>query len=406
MPRPPAQSVQSPHGQTHAGIVDACRAAGHRPGRAGEAYAAFYREGIARAPATEAGLAPIVARLEEPGEHGVTTKFCQRLDDANRADALADTPTRSGPAPRAADRLPLGVLPHDARVRHLDVESVVIPMVGSTGRVSHTLCVSSQVGCAMGCRFCETAQMGLIRSLTPGEIVGQWYAATHALGDSERRSIDNIVFMGMGEPLDNLDSVLRAIEVLTGHMGPSVPMSNITVSTVGRVDGLRRLVDVVAQPGWRRLGLALSVNAPNDEVRSDIMPLNQRWGMGELREVMQDLVRVRGSRKLLFEYVLIPGVNDEERHAREIAQWLQPFVRTAERGHIGMLNVIPYNPRRDSPWPAPSEESVDAFCRWVGEHGVFVKRRKTKGRTSMAACGQLGTASIRRRRYIGATDEA
>ena len=212
--------------------------------------------------------------------------------------------------------------------------------------------------------------------------------------------------MGMGEPLDNLDSVLRAIEVLTGHMGPSVPMSNITVSTVGRVDGLRRLVDGVAQPGWRRLGLALSVNAPNDEVRSDIMPLNQRWGMGELREVMQDLVRVRGSRKLLFEYVLIPGVNDEERHAREIAQWLQPFVRTAERGHIGMLNVIPYNPRRDSPWPAPSEESVDAFCRWVGEHGVFVKRRKTKGRTSMAACGQLGTASIRRRRYIGATDEA
>ncbi|HHN77088.1 MAG TPA: hypothetical protein ENK11_00230 [Phycisphaerales bacterium] len=176
-------------------------------------------------------------------------------------------------------------------------------------------------------------------------------------------------------------------------------MSSITISTVGRVDGLRRLVDVVQQPGWKRLGLALSVNAPNDEIRNRIMPINKRWGMEELREVMEELVRVRGSRKILFEYVLIPGVNDADEHADELAEWLRPFTRTAEHGHIGLLNVIPYNPRRDSPWPAPDEAEVKRFVDRLASRGVFVKRRRTKGRNQMAACGQLGSAEIRRRKY-------
>ena len=342
--------------------------------------------------------APVVDELTEPCDEGLTVKFVQRLDGPNDR--------------RFADQ----------GLAHLDIESVLIPMIGRTGRKTYTLCVSSQVGCAMGCRFCETAQMGLVRSLTPTEITGQWWTAEHVVmdrhglrdhkpGDPPTREphrgrppgVANIVFMGMGEPLDNLDSVLDAIAALTDHRGAAMPMSAITISTVGRVDGLRRLVDVVQQPGWKRLGLALSLNAPNDTVRDDIMPLNRKWGMDELREVMQDLVRVRGTRKILFEYVLIPGVNDGPEHARQVAHWLAPFMRTAERGHIGLLNVIPYNPRRDSPWPAPDEADVKRFVDELAALDVYVKRRRTKGRSRMAACGQLGAAHIRRRQYVPLT---
>ncbi len=400
----------SPLGKTRDGFADACAAHGHSPHPARAAYTRFFRERDHDAlPACAAAkIAPIVNRLDETCEEGVTTKFVQRLD-------------RPGTG-RLADQ----------GVPHLDIESVIIPMLGRTGRKTHTLCVSSQVGCAMGCGFCETAQMGLVRSLSASEIVGQWWAArellieeaggagappvfeTHHTPNNQTGGtpvppsdvppkIDNIVFMGMGEPLDNLDEVLAAVACLADHTGPGMPMSAITISTVGRVDGLRRLIDVVQQTGWKRLGLALSVNAPNDEIRDQIMPLNKKWGMGELREVMLDLVAVRGSRKILFEYVLIPGVNDAHEHAIELARWLQPFVRTQSRGHIGMLNVIPYNPRRDSPWPAPSEESVEAFVGWLRAEGIFAKRRRTKGRTQMAACGQLGAPDIRKRNYTPVT---
>ncbi len=372
----------SPLGLTRDEFAQACAQRGVPLLHARRAYARFFRErdwsaipGLARTV-----IAPIVNRLDEPCEEGITTKFVQRLD-----------PPDSG---RFADQ----------GVPHLDIESVIIPMIGRTGRKGHTLCVSSQVGCAMGCGFCETAQMGLVRSLTAAEIVGQWWAAREILLDEGRDApIDNIVFMGMGEPLDNLDEVLGAIACLADHSGPGMPMSSITVSTVGRVDGLRRLVEVVQQEGWKRLGIALSVNAPSDEVRNEIMPLNKRWGMDELREVMLDLMKVRASRKILFEYVLIPGVNDSDEHARQLGDWLRPFTRSETQGHIGLLNVIPYNPRRDSPWPAPSEDSVTRFIGAMSEQGVYVKRRRTKGRSQMAACGQLGSSQIRGRNYTPIT---
>ncbi len=375
----------SPLALTRDAFADAAAALGHSPHTAKPAYTRFYRQRDASGlPAfAEPIVAPIVNRLDEPCAEGITTKFVQRLDP------------------------PLGGRFAEQGVPHLDIESVVIPMVGKTGRKTHTLCVSSQVGCAMGCGFCETAQMGLVRSLSAAEIVGQWWAARELLiaegRDAGEAAINNIVFMGMGEPLDNLDEVLAAIAVLTDHNGASMPMSAITISTVGRVDGLRRLVDVVQKPGWKRLGLALSVNAPNDAIRDQIMPLNKRWGMGELRDVMQELVSVRGSRKILFEYVLIPGVNDQREHADQLAEWLGPFTRDESRGHIGLLNVIPYNPRRDSPWPAPEESDVKRFVDWVAERGVFVKRRRTKGRSQMAACGQLGAPDIRKRNYVPVT---
>lgn len=381
----PENAPPHPLGMTHEAYVEACRGVGIGTGKATNLYTAFYREGVdktgledsAWGGLTWGGMPPIVRSHTEEVEEGTVEKFCQRVG-----------------------RPETGRLASDERVEHLDIESVIIPMEGQTGRKTTTLCVSSQVGCAMGCDFCETAQMGLIRNLTPAEIVAQWWAATHERG----ATIDNIVFMGMGEPLDNLDNVLEAIACLTDRYGPNVAMSGVTISTVGRVDGLRRLVEVVSTPGWKRLGIALSVNAPNDEVRNAIMPLNRKWGMAELQQVMLDFAATRAKgRKMMFEYVLIPGVNDAPEHADQIAEWMRPFARQDGKSHLGLLNVIPYNPRRDSPWPAPEEADVDRFVKRVGSHGIFVKRRRTKGRSQMAACGQLGTAEIRKRKFVGVT---
>ena len=354
----------SPLGWTHAAFVEAARDRGERPGAASGRYAEFYREGRGDPAPT-----PPHRVLESDSPEGVVRKFLLRVPGA---------PVR--PGSRA-----LPVLGE----QDLETESVVIPMQTRSGDRTFTLCVSSQVGCAMGCEFCETAQMGLLRSLSAAEIVAQWWAATHHLGER----VKNVVFMGMGEPLDNLDETLRAIECLTDHRGPAVPMSNITVSTVGRVREMRRLRERVAQHGWKRLNLAVSVNAPNDEIRDRIMPMNRAAPMDELVETMERWP-VRNSSAICAEYVLIPGVNDADEHADELAKRLRN-VRCC-------VNVIPYNPRRNSPWPAPREEDVERFLRRLESAGQFCKRRRTKGRDSMAACGQLGNERIRKRKLVEA----
>lgn len=282
----------------------------------------------------------------------------------------------------------------------LETESVVIPMPHRTGRFSRTLCVSSQVGCAMGCTFCETGQMGLMRSLTVREIVQQLHVArfglTHPFPDETRTptggfDITNIVFMGMGEPMDNLDAVLQAVRILCDMNGPAIGCSRVTISTVGRIEGIRRLGEFIQQHGFRRVGLAISLNAPNDEIRSSIMPINRSEPLAALRQAMTDFPK-RPTSALCAEYVLIPGVNDRPEHADEVCQFL--------RGIRCSLNVIPYNPRRESPWPAPADETVDAFVARAIANGQFTKRRRTKGRTAMAACGQLGNERVRKRKFV------
>ncbi|MCA9288673.1 MAG: hypothetical protein KDA05_08815, partial [Phycisphaerales bacterium] len=171
----PAPSRPDPLALTSGAFVAAARAAGGRPDVALDAYRQAYREGRTDLPDAPVALPPIAREQSEEGPEGVTTKFVSRLD-------AGDTPV-------------------SANTPHLDIESVVIPMVGKSGRRTHTLCVSSQVGCAMGCGFCETAQMGLIRSLSTSEIVAQWFAARHALRGARGIEVSNIVFMGMGEPL-------------------------------------------------------------------------------------------------------------------------------------------------------------------------------------------------------------
>lgn len=374
-----------PLGLTSAEFVEEAFARGFRPAQALRAYRTVFREGVTEVTSggrTIARANPgVVGRVvHEESEEGTTTKFLQAVPGVERG--------------RLAER---------GGFASLQVESVVIPMVGRRGKPSHSLCVSSQVGCAMGCAFCETAQMGLIRNLTAAEIVGQWFAATHRTGGEGPRRVSNIVFMGMGEPMDNFDAVCQAIRVLCDHDGAAIGASNIAVSTVGRIDGLAKLAELVREPGFHRLGLAVSMNAPNDAVRSALMPVNRGMPMADLREALLSFP-VRVGAKICFEYVLIPGVNDDRQHASELAAYLEPFgARGGSRVPSGLVNLIPYNPRRDSPWRAPLETEVEQFMRWLVEAGVYVKRRRTKGRALMAACGQLGAAEIRRRRVVDAT---
>jgi 23S rRNA (adenine2503-C2)-methyltransferase len=346
----------------------------------------------------QAAVAPIVRELREESPEGEVIKFVQALGGTGFQPVnqpLGGTGLRpvNGPNGGAAHSQPGGdgkTHGLEARATPLEIESVLIPMVGKLGSRTYTLCVSSQVGCAMGCGFCETARMGLIRSLTPAEIVGQWFAAVHRVGIEPK----NIVFMGMGEPMDNIENVLAAIAVLTDHNGAHAAMNKITISTVGRIDGLRRMAEQIHKPGWHRLNLAVSINAPNDRIRSQIMPINRAMPMGPLREVLLAWPRY-GSSKLCLEYVLIPGVNDAPEHARELAEYVRPLP--------ACVNVIPYNPRRESPWPAPTEERIAAFMGWLADAGAYCKRRRTKGREMMGACGQLGNPQIRRRRLVDLT---
>jgi len=258
----------------------------------------------------------------------------------------------------------------------LEIESVIIPMYRGS-ESWRSLCVSSQVGCRMGCTFCETAQLGLLKNLSAAQIVGQVLAARRVYGVDVRK----LVFMGMGEPLDNFDEVVQSIRVLTDPSGLSMSKRQITVSTVGRIAGLERL----AALGWKYLQVAVSLNAPNDEIRSQIMPINRAEPMAALRQAMLDYP-LRRNGYFMIEYVLIPGVNDLVEHAVELAEYLRP-VRCC-------VNVIPYNPRRESPWPAPAESTIEAFMSALRDAGQYCKRRITKGRDQMAACGQLGNRDL------------
>lgn len=357
--------------------TQACQDRGLRGGApfALERYRTLFRDGKTQQESLDIQL-PAVSRVQESeSSEGVVRKFLMPLQQAE--PGVYDRADLSAAGPAAA----------------LETESVIIPMIGKKRVLTHTLCVSSQVGCAMGCGFCQTAQMGLLRNLTAREIVQQWFIARHQLGCA---SIRNVVFMGMGEPMDNLDAVIEAIAVLSDHNGVGLPMSKITISTVGRVDGIERLAQQVRQPGWHRLNLAISLNAPNDEIRSQIMPINKRYNMLALRQALEAWP-IFGAAKLCIEYVLIPTVNDQPEHAQQVADYVTGNGAYAGRPPLpGLVNIIPYNPREQSPWAAPEENAVDVFLAQVTAAGAYAKRRRTKGRDQMAACGQLGNLAHRR----------
>jgi len=255
----------------------------------------------------------------------------------------------------------------------LETESVVIPM-----KAGLTLCVSSQVGCKMGCAFCETGRMGLIRNLTPEEIVQQFFIARHV----QKKPIRNIVFLGMGEPFDNYENVMQAIKVMTDPKGFGMGPRHITVSTSGVVDVLDRFTEEAD----RAIHLAVSINAPNDQIRSKIMPVNHKWSMVQLREALDRYVST-GRREILIEYVLLKELNDAIEHADLLAAYLE--------GLPVKVNLIPYNAQRRTRFSPPELEQQEAFFQRLREKKYQVLLRHHKGRGIMAACGQLGNKEIR-----------
>ena len=265
-----------------------------------------------------------------------------------------------------------------------ECESVVIPM-----RRYKTLCVSSQVGCKRGCTFCETAQMGLLRNLSIAEIVSQVFVARHVLHEP----IENVVFMGMGEPTDNLEAVVAAIHILADPRGMGIPPGSITISTVGNIPGILRLAELadkdLAAGGLGHVRLAISLNASNDNVRSELMPINRAYDMQALKEALQQWPLRRAQDFLFMEYVLLAGVNDSAADAEALANYLQDL--------RAVVNLIPYNPRLESPYARPSDEAIAAFSNILKSRGQKCRVRITKGDASMAACGQLGNRSQSRR---------
>jgi 23S rRNA (adenine2503-C2)-methyltransferase len=257
----------------------------------------------------------------------------------------------------------------------LECECVLLPM----GRGRSTLCISSQVGCKMGCKFCETARMGLLRSLSAAEIVSQLLVARHVLG----WEIRNIVFMGMGEALDNPEGVFQALRVLTDGSGLGFSQERITVCSVGRIDGIRRLRAL----NMKRLNLSISLNAANDALRAELMPINRVVSLAQLQATLLEY-RPRPNFVLGVNYCLMPGKNDTPAHAREVAEFCGPLGRV-------MVNVIGYNPGSEPLTRAPSDEEVDGFIEQLRSHGLPVRKRITKGRSVMAACGQLGNVELR-----------
>jgi 23S rRNA (adenine2503-C2)-methyltransferase len=254
-----------------------------------------------------------------------------------------------------------------------EVESVRIPM-----KTGATLCISSQVGCKRACAFCETGRMGLLRNLTAREIVSQAYIARFGLGFS----VQNIVFMGMGEPFDNYDEVMKAIKVLTDQHGLAFGMQNITVSTSGNIEGILRLAcekDIGVH-------LAVSVNAPHDELRTKLMPHNRKESMKVLYDAMHEYCEKSG-RMILVAYVLLKGINDDLSHAEALVKYLA--------GLDIKVNLIPYNAQEIDRFSSPNPEKVEAFAAFLKESGLRVLVRQNKGRSINAACGQLSTSRNR-----------
>ncbi|PCC72841.1 23S rRNA m(2)A-2503 methyltransferase [Nannocystis exedens] len=249
------------------------------------------------------------------------------------------------------------------------VESVLIP-----GPERATLCVSSQVGCAMNCQFCLTATMGLARNLSAAEIVDQLVIARRRFPDVW---ISNVVFMGMGEPLHNLDQVLPAIAVMVDDHGLGLSHRRVTVSTSGLVPQIRRLV--AESPAQ----LAVSINATTDEVRDAIMPVNRKYPLAVLFAALRELPLARRARVTL-EYVLLAGVNDSLADAERLAELV--------RGLPCKLNLIPWNPHPGSEFRRPEPEQVAAFKAHLQGLRLNTSIRATRGDDTMAACGQLGRA--------------
>ncbi|MCI5044558.1 MAG: 23S rRNA (adenine(2503)-C(2))-methyltransferase RlmN [Aquisalinus sp.] len=265
----------------------------------------------------------------------------------------------------------------------IEAECVFIPDVGRSG----ALCVSSQVGCTLNCTFCHTGTQKLVRNLTPAEIVGQVMVVKDDLEEwpstEHGRQLTNIVFMGMGEPLYNLDNVSEAIEIISDNEGLGISRRRITVSTSGIVPEMERLGEET------QAMLAISLHATNDDLRDVLVPINRKYPLAQLLEACRTYPGVSNARRITFEYVMLKGVNDSKAEARKLVSLL--------KGIPAKINLIPFNPWPDSPYECSDWETIEEFADIVNRAGYASPIRTPRGRDIAAACGQLKTESIKQR---------
>ncbi|MEQ9436824.1 23S rRNA (adenine(2503)-C(2))-methyltransferase RlmN [Hyphomonas sp.] len=261
-------------------------------------------------------------------------------------------------------------------------ESVYIPSVGMDGGA---LCVSSQVGCTLNCTFCHTGTQALVRNLTAQEITAQVMVARDALGEwpssIEERKLTNIVFMGMGEPLYNLDNVAAAIDTISDGDGISIGRRRITVSTAG-------VAPKIPELGARTNAmLAISLHATNDALRNELVPINRKYDLQTLFEAIRAYPGSGNSRRVTFEYVMLKGINDTQAEARDLVRLL--------KGVPAKINLIPFNPWPGSPYECSDWETIEAFAEIVNRAGYASPIRTPRGRDIAAACGQLRSDSVK-----------
>ncbi len=253
-----------------------------------------------------------------------------------------------------------------------------------------TLCVSSQVGCTLNCRFCHTGTMRLVRNLEPSEIVGQVMLARDSLGEwpsqPEGRMLTNIVMMGMGEPLYNFDNVRDALKIVMDGDGLGLSKRRITLSTSGVVPMMERCGEEIG------VNLAVSLHAVRKEVRDEIVPLNRKYGIEQLLQACADYPGANNARRITFEYVMLKDKNDSEEDARELVRLIRRYKLPAK------VNLIPFNPWPGAAYECSSPERIKAFSNIVFEAGISAPVRTPRGRDIDAACGQLKTASEKKRK--------
>src|SRR3954468_2144597 len=253
-----------------------------------------------------------------------------------------------------------------------------------------TLCVSSQVGCTLNCRFCHTGTMRLVRNLTTAEIVGQVMLARDALGEwpsqPEGRMLTNIVMMGMGEPLYNFDNVRDALKLVMDGDGLALSKRRITLSTSGVVPMMARAGEEIG------VNLAVSLHAVTKEVRDEIVPLNKKYGIEELLQACADYPGANNARRITFEYVMLKDKNDSDEDARELVRLIRKYKLPAK------VNLIPFNPWPGAPYECSTPERIRRFSDIVFEAGISAPIRRPRGRDIMAACGQLKSAAEKKSR--------
>jgi 23S rRNA (adenine2503-C2)-methyltransferase len=259
------------------------------------------------------------------------------------------------------------------------IETVFIPEEGRG-----TLCVSSQVGCALACSFCSTAQQGFNRNLATAEIVGQLYAAQKRLGETK---ITNVVMMGMGEPLLNFDNVVAAMNLMMDDFAYGLSKRRVTISTSGVVPAMYRLSEVCD------VSLAVSLHAVRDELRDELVPINKKYPLKELMAACRDNAKIAPRRTVTFEYVMLKGVNDSLDDARELIRLLKTVP--------SKVNLIPFNPFPNSPYRCSSKDTMNQFKNVLNDAGIITTIRKTRGEDIDAACGQLvGQVQDKSRRHL------